>query len=130
MFTFHARYFIVFLLLFLTEAAIAVFVHDAVIRPFFGDFLAVIAVYCFLKSFLNIHDIILVWSSLGFAYFLELLQCCNFLKFSGLEKYKIMAVVLGSSFDWRDILAYTLGILSVLLFQQKKTWFKKNLTGS
>lgn len=129
MFTFHPRYFIVFLLFFLTEAAIAAFIHDAVIRPFFGDFLAVIAVYCFLKSFLNIHDIILIWSSLGFAYFLELLQYCNFLKFAGLEKYKIIAIVLGSSFDWRDILAYTLGILAVFLFQQRKTWFRGNLAG-
>ncbi|NBA85881.1 DUF2809 domain-containing protein [Emticicia sp. CRIBPO] len=130
MFTFRIRYFIIFLLLFLTEAAIAVFIHDAVIRPFFGDFLAVIAVYFFLKSFLDIRDIVLIWSSLGFAYFLELLQYCNFLKFSGLEKYKILVVVLGSSFDWRDMLAYTLGILSVFLFQQRKTWFKKSLTGS
>jgi hypothetical protein len=45
MFTFKLKLFITFLLLFLVEVGIALWVDDAIIRPFFGDFLAVIALF-------------------------------------------------------------------------------------
>jgi hypothetical protein len=103
------------MLLFFVEVSIALWVDDAIIRPFFGDFLAVIALFFLLKSFLNCSDLKLAFASLGFAYFLEFLQYCNFLALTGLKKYKIIAIVLGSSFDWRDILAYTLGVFALFL---------------
>jgi len=54
------------------------------------------------------------------------LQYCHFLRFAGLEKYKIIAIVLGSSFDWRDIFAYTLGIFAVFLFDKETLGWKKS----
>ena len=47
----NSRYILLTLLLLAIEIAIAVFVHDQFIRPFFGDFLAVIFVYCGLRIF-------------------------------------------------------------------------------
>jgi hypothetical protein len=126
MFTFKLKYFIVFWLLFWVEVAIAAWVDDAIIRPFFGDFLAVIAVYFLLKTFLkNFQDLTVALISICFAYFLEFLQYCNFLKVTGLGKYKIIAIVLGTSFDWRDIFAYTLGILAVFLFNKETLGLEK-----
>lgn len=125
MFTFKLKSLVIFLLLFWVEVGIAMWVDDAIIRPFFGDFLAVIALFFLLKTFLVMSDLNLAFASLGFAYFLEFLQYCNFLKFIGLEKYKIIAIVFGSSFDWRDIFAYTLGIFAVFLFNKETLGLSK-----
>jgi hypothetical protein len=126
MFTFKLKPFITFLMLFIVEVGIALWIDDAIIRPFFGDFLAVIALFFLLKTFLVISDLNLAFVSLSIAYFLEFLQYCNFLKFFGLEKYKIIAIVLGSSFDWRDIFAYTLGIFAVFIFDKKTLGLSKS----
>lgn len=119
MLTFNIKPFLIFIVFLVIEILIAMYVHDAYIRPFFGDFLAVIALYFLLKTFLNLEEITLALISLGFAYFLEFLQYCEILKITGLKQYKIIAIILGSSFDWRDIYAYTLGILAVFLFNKK-----------
>lgn len=124
MFTFKLKPFVIFLLLFLVEVGIALWVDDSIIRLFFGDFLAVIALFFLLKTFLIMSDLNLAFASLIMAYLLEFLQYCNFLKFVGLEKYKIIAIVLGSSFDWRDIFAYTLGIFAVFLFNKETLGLK------
>jgi hypothetical protein len=126
MFTFKLKPFITFLMLFIVEVGIALWIDDAIIRPFFGDFLAVIALFFLLKTFLVISDLNLAFVSLSIAYFLEFLQYCNFLKFFGLEKYKIIAIILGSSFDWRDIFAYTLGIFAVFIFDKKTLGLSKS----
>ena len=57
MFTFKFKPFIAFLLLFLVEVGIAIWIDDAIIRPFFGDFLAVIALFFLLKTFLVMSDL-------------------------------------------------------------------------
>ncbi len=98
---------------------IAMFMHDAIIRPIFGDFLAVITLYYLLKSFLKFSELTLILGSLCFAYLLEALQYIDFLTFTGLKDYKIIAVVLGSSFSWVDIVAYTLGALFVMLSEKQ-----------
>jgi len=53
MLVFRKTYFVAALLLFAAEVCIALFFHDRFIRPYFGDFLVVILIYCFLKSFWN-----------------------------------------------------------------------------
>ncbi|MCC5613505.1 DUF2809 domain-containing protein [Nostoc sp. CHAB 5836] len=45
---------------------------------------------------------------------MEMLQYFNFVNNLGLQKYKILAVALGSVFDWKDIIAYAIGIITVL----------------
>lgn len=124
--TFKLKPFVIFILLFLVEVGIALWIDDAIIRPFFGDFLAVIVLFFLLKTFLAISDLNLAFASLSIAYFLEFLQYCNFLKLVGLEKYKIIAIVLGSSFDWRDIFAYTLGIFAIFLFNKETLGLSKS----
>lgn len=118
MFTYNRKPFIIFLLLFLTEVMIAVFMHNAIIRPIFGDFLAVITLYYLLKSFLKFNNLTLVLGSLCFAYLLEVLQYIDFLTFTGLKKFKIIAIVLGTSFSWGDIVAYTWGALFIILSEK------------
>lgn len=119
MIQFYKAYFLLTILLFLIEVFIAVLLHDAIIRPYGGDFLAVILIYCFVKSFLNTPVKTTALAVLLFSYLIETLQYFHLVDLLGLEKSKVARVVIGTSFTWTDLLAYTLGILLVLLIEFK-----------
>ncbi len=119
MFTFNKKYFYFTVLLFLIEICIAVFITDSFIRPFVGDVLVVILIYYFVKAFWNIQPSIAALSVLAFSYIIEILQYFNFVNKLGLQNNKILAVALGSTFDWKDIIAYTLGIIIVLWLENR-----------
>ena len=118
MFQFNRNYFILTILLFLIETAIALYLHDNFIRPYFGDFLVVMLLYCFLKSFINLS----VWVAAGlvllFSFTIEIAQYFNMVEKLGLQHSKIARVVLGNSFAWMDLLAYVLGILAVISIEK------------
>lgn len=98
----------------MTELAIAFFVEDSFIRPYFGDFLVVILIYCFIKSFFNISVTKAAIFVLLFSFLVEGLQYFNFISILGLEKVRLAKMVLGSNFSWADILIYILGIIFVV----------------
>ena len=76
---FNRHYFIIAIIIFLVEILIAFFIDDTIIRPYIGDFLVVILIYCFVKSFLNTP----VWSTalaiLLFSYAVEISQYFHFI---------------------------------------------------
>lgn len=119
MFIFNKKYFYFTVLLFLIEICIAVFINDSFIRPFVGDVLVVILIYCFVKAFWNIQSKIAALSVLAFSCIIEILQYFNFVNKLGLQNNKILAVALGSTFDWKDIIAYTLGTIVVLRLENR-----------
>ncbi len=118
---FNPRYFVCTVLLFVTEVLIALFVHDQFIRPYVGDFLVVILIYCFVKSFLNIPVVPTALGVLVFAYTVELLQYFRIVEVLGLQHSRAARIIIGSAFEWRDMLAYTMGILTVVLVEKKQT---------
>ena len=123
MFRFHKMYFILAVILFLTEVFIAIYVHDAIIRPYIGDLLVVILIYCFIKSFVNTPPLKTAIAVLLFAYLVELSQYLNLVKHLGLQRSRLANVVMGNSFEWIDMIAYTLGaaiIVAVEYFLEKR----------
>ncbi|MGI2908675.1 DUF2809 domain-containing protein [Tolypothrix sp. VBCCA 56010] len=115
MFTFNKKYLYFTLILFLIEICIAIFLNDSFIRPFMGDILVVILISCFVRAFLNIHSSIIALSVLAFSCIIENFQYFHFVNKLGLQNNKILAVALGSIFDWKDIIAYTISI--IILFK-------------
>lgn len=111
---FNKRYFSLFLLLFFVEAAIAFFLKDGFIRHTFGDFLVVILLYCFFKSFIRARPIPTSIVVLLIAFGIEFLQLTNILAYFNLEHSKTAKLVFGSTFHVSDLIAYTLGIITVL----------------
>ncbi|HET8753898.1 MAG TPA: DUF2809 domain-containing protein [Salinimicrobium sp.] len=105
------------ILLLLIEISIALFVHDNFIRPYFGDFLVVILIYCSLKSFIPISPGKAAFLVTIFALLVEFLQYLNFVALIGLQDSKIANVILGNSFAWLDIFCYLAGILFILLVE-------------
>jgi hypothetical protein len=118
MITFHKNYFLLTLLLFAVEVGIALFVHDNFVRPYLGDVLVVILIYCFVKSFLNISVTKAAIAVLLFAFCIETLQYVTIVEKLGLENNKIAKTVIGTSFALEDILAYIAGIVIVIVFER------------
>jgi len=119
MYRFHKTYFILTLVLFLTEVLIAMYVNDNFIRPYFGDFLVVILMYCFLKSFIDSGVSLTVIAVLLFSYLIEVLQYLNFVERIGLGDSEMARTLIGTSFAWMDILAYTTGALAILWLESR-----------
>ncbi|WP_245623999.1 DUF2809 domain-containing protein [Flavihumibacter petaseus] len=118
MFKFNRSYFLLATILFSIEVLIAVYVHDKFIRPYLGDFLVVPLMYCFTKSFLNYPPAKTAVAVLAFAFLIECLQYFNWADKLGLGQSVVARTILGSSFEWLDLLAYTSGFIGILLAER------------
>lgn len=116
-FLFNKLYFFLTILLLLVEILIAVYIDDRFIRPYGGDYLVVMLIYCFVKSFTNVKVKPACIFVLLFSYFIEVLQYFKIVKLLHLQHFKIANVVIGTSFSWTDIIAYTAGIISILIIE-------------
>lgn len=125
MLTFNKNYFGFAILIFFIEILIALYVNDSIVRPYFGDVLVVILMYCFLKSFLQLSVLTVAIAVLLFSFTIEFLQYLNIVATLGLEKSKIARTVIGTSFSWIDLLTYIIGIIIVLGVE--KYWLKKEI---
>lgn len=114
MLRFNKRYFYLTLILFLIEVLIALFIKDKFIRPFVGDVLVVVLIYYFIRAFFKIKPQIVGLSVFLFACGIEVCQYFDFVDKLGLRENRVIAIALGSVFDWKDILAYGIGIMTVL----------------
>lgn len=125
---FNRSYFVIAILIFVIELLIALYVHDQIIRPYFGDFLVVILIYCFIKSFLDSANLVTAIGVLIFSFLLEISQYFNIVNLLGLGHSKLARTVIGTSFEWIDLIAYTLGIVFVIYIEnQVSKKMKQNL---
>ena len=120
MLRFNARYFLLSLLLLGIEIFIAACLHDDFVRPYVGDFLVVILLYCGVRSFLNTPVLATGLAVLVFAYFVETLQYFRLADRLHLPYHSWPRMLLGDYFTWTDILSYTLGIASVLILERSR----------
>lgn len=119
-------YGIIFLLLFAIEICIAIYFHDDFIRPYVGDIIVTILVYYFIRIFIPEgvkHMILYVFI---FAVGVEVLQYFKIVNILGLEHNTLAKVIIGSSFDWRDIMCYGIGCLVVWVINNVISINKKN----
>ena len=115
----NKTYLIIAILLFIIEVLIAVFLKTGFIRHTFGDYLVVILIYCFCKSFIKIESFKLGVLVLMFAFSIEFLQLTNFLELLNLQNNHLAKLLLGTSFRVTDLVAYTLGVISTILIENK-----------
>lgn len=117
---FNCYYFIAFVVLFTTEALIAIYLKDGFIRHNFGDYLVVILLYCFFKSFITGKSFQIALAVLLISYVIEFLQLTSFLEVLNLQNNRIAKIVLGSTFSIGDLIAYTFGIITILIFEHTR----------
>ena len=116
--TFNWRYFLAFGIIFLIEVFIAVVIRDGIVRPFLGDVLVVIMLYCLTKTFFKISVNKAIIYVLIFAFTVEFAQYFKLVEVLGLEENKIARVVIGSTYDPLDLLAYLVGGLFVFFVER------------
>lgn len=118
MLRFNKKYFILTSILFIIEVLIALFVHDNFVRPYLGDVLVVILIYCFVKTFLNFSSLPTALFVLLFAFTVEWLQYVNIIEILGVQNKAIARTIIGTSFSWMDMLAYVAGIFIILIVER------------
>ena len=94
---------------FAAEVLIALTLDDAWVRPLVGDALAVILVYLALRAATTLRVMPAALLALLIAIAIELGQFFALLAALGLERNPFARVILGSTYDPRDFLAYALG---------------------
>jgi hypothetical protein len=111
---FNKSYFLIAIVLFLVEVLIAKYLHDRIIRPYIGDMLVAILIYAFVKSFLDTPVLPTALAVLAFAFLTETLQYFRIVHRLGLQDSKLARIIIGTSFEWADLLVYVIGIGIVL----------------
>lgn len=116
---FNKKYFTIAVCIFITEVVIALFLHDEIIRPYIGDFLVVILIYCAVKSFLNTPVLPTAFAVLLFSYVVEFSQYFHLVNHLGLQNSKLARTIIGTSFEWADLAIYTAGIATVIIIETR-----------
>jgi hypothetical protein len=107
--------------LLLVEILIARFAHDRFVRPYAGDFLATVFLYCLLKSAWPARAWRVALAALLVSYAIEIAQLVHLLHWLGWQHSRMARLLLGSQFEWGDMLAYTLGAIAVLGLERALT---------
>lgn len=102
-------YAIATILLIFIEVLIALFVHDAFIRPYVGDVLVVIVIYTFVRIFIPEKCRLLPLYVFLFSAGVELLQLANIVEVLGVADNRFLRILIGSVFDIKDIICYAVG---------------------
>ena len=106
------------LVLLAIEVLIALFVHDDFVRPYVGDMLVVVVIYAFVRIFVPKKCRLLpLWIFL-FAILVEVLQYFEIVRLLGLSNNRFMSVLIGSTFDWKDIACYAAGCGLLALYER------------
>lgn len=122
-FKFNRTYALCAVILFLIEAWIALIFKTGFIRHTVGDFIVVILLYCVFKSFINAKPKYIVITVIIIAFSIEFLQKINLLERLNLQHSELAKLILGSTFHISDLIAYTLGCITVLIAEnQNKTY--------
>lgn len=119
----NIKYLLSFTLLFLIELFIALFVHDAIIRPYIGDILVVILMYTFIKSFIQKPIRFLPIYLLLFSTAVEIMQYFHVVNLLHLQNNKILSTIIGTSFDIKDILCYLAGSIILVAWEAITRFF-------
>ncbi len=113
-------YIITTILLLVIETLIALYVRDDFIRPYFGDVLVVIVIYTFIRIFIPEKVRWLPIYIFIFATFVEFMQLIGIVNILGLERNSFWSILIGTSFDVRDILCYATGCAVLVIYEHFK----------
>jgi succinate-acetate transporter protein len=124
------NYFLGFAGLLIIEFLIAKYVRDDFIRPYLGDYLVVILLYCFLMFISQIAVVRGLIEVLLFSFAIEFFQMVNIVKVLQYQPPDLVMILLGSSFSTWDLLAYSLGLLTCYLIEKTRGNYSVSFTKS
>ncbi|ADZ83675.1 ribosomal maturation YjgA family protein [Cellulosilyticum lentocellum] len=111
------KYLIAFTILLCIEILIAICVHDTFIRPYVGDLLVVVVLYCIVRVIIpDKYRLIPFWIFV-FAAFIECLQYMKWVERFGIENNAFLRILMGATFDWKDIVCYGIGCILLGIYE-------------
>lgn len=111
------KYLITFTILLCIEILIAICVHDTFIRPYVGDILVVVVLYCIVRVIIpDKYRLIPFWIFV-FAAFIECLQYLKWVERLGIENNAFLRILMGATFDWKDIVCYGIGCILLGIYE-------------
>lgn len=108
----RATYAVAFGVLLFIEIIIALFVHDAFVRPYIGDVLVTVLLCCLCRIIIPKGVSALPIYVFVFAVLVELAQYVKVVKLLGLENNAFFSTIIGTTFSFVDILCYAAGCLA------------------
>ena len=105
-------YAIIFITLLCVELCIALFVHDAFVRPYIGDVLVTVLLCCLCRIAVPKGVPALPAYVFLFAALVEAAQYIDVVKLLGWEDNAILSTLIGRTFSWADILCYGVGCVA------------------
>ncbi len=119
----NLRYLLSFIILFIVEVLIAIYLKHGFIRAQIGDVLVVVLIYCLIKSFVRNRIKWLPLYIFIFAALVEIGQYFNLVKLLGLSQNLIARIIIGTTFDINDIICYFVGCVMLYIFENHTTDF-------
>ncbi len=113
---FHLGYFLLSLLLFLIEIAIAKYVTGW-IRSYLGDVLVIMLIYSAVMTIIKLNKKVVVLLTLILAFAIEFSQYFKLAELLGFEKGSIAYIVLGNTFSVEDLICYLVGGFVILIIE-------------
>lgn len=105
------------LLLFVLLVLLAIFgAHTGWLRSFFGDVMAVICLYYLFKTVIAARPLPLAFAAFGVGCALETTQLLARLWQLRISN-RVLRIVVGSTPDWMDVLAYAIGFVVVMTIE-------------
>ena len=117
-------------ILLVIEILIGLFVHDSFVRPYLGDTLVVILIWCVVRIVIPDKFVWLSGAVFLVAVIVEVSQIFPLCDVLGIEN-RLLRTLMGTSFAWGDIVAYLAGCLftgAVDLLLMKKRIIKYHAT--
>lgn len=112
------------------ELLIAFFAKDGFIRPYLGDFLVVIFLYCWVRGLTDLTISTALIGILLLSYTIEFLQWIHLIDRLHLSENRAAGLILGTCFSVSDIVCYTLGIIFCAIAErfiaQKKPTYRNS----
>lgn len=125
---FNKHYLVLAHSILLIELAIAFIIKTGFIRYTFGDYLAVILLYAIIRGCTSLSVRASALAVLFIAYSIELLQLTSFLAYFNLQDNFTATLIFGNTFHTTDLIAYTLGIITILIIEKQYAKFKNTHT--
>lgn len=99
------------------EVFIALFVRDNFVRPYIGDVLVVIVIYTFIRGIVGRKIKFLPFYIFLFGVLVEVLQYFKIVELLHLQDSRFFTILIGTSFDIKDILCYLVGCLILVFWE-------------
>lgn len=113
-----------FVILMIIEFLIGKFLNNGFIRDYVGDIRIIPLLYAFIRIFLvKDSKVTRLYISLGLFVLgvcAELLQAIDLIGILKIRKNSLLGIMIGSTFDWKDILCYLIGTVLILGWNYQK----------